>query len=56
MCALAAILFIPPRLEIVEIGGNDDGHRVSTTMPIVACVRAQWGGKPLLPVFIPSWH
>lgn len=56
MCALAAILFIPPRLEIVEMGGNDDGHRVSTTMPIVACVRAQWGGKPLLPVFIPSWH
>lgn len=28
MCALAAILFIPPGLEIGEMGMNDDGHRV----------------------------
>lgn len=28
MCALAAFLFIPPGLEIGEMGKNDDGHRV----------------------------
>lgn len=28
MCALAAILFMPPGLEIGEMGKNDDGHRV----------------------------
>lgn len=55
MCALTAILFIPPGLEIGEMGKNDDGHRVSITMPIVACIRAQQVGNPLLPVFISSW-
>ena len=47
MCALAAILFIPPGREIGEMGKYDDGHRVSITMPIVACGRAQQVGKPI---------
>lgn len=54
MCALAAILFIPPGRENGEMGKNDDGHRVSITMPIVACVRAQQVGKPIAAGIYPA--